>query len=441
MKVTNRRSCSRGQPALLANKQVDHDASSRTPVDELEAVSGFQIGIVLIGISITLPLMYSAGELAQGIGLSKAITATLVGALILSLMSIPAAIVGVKSRLSSYMIIEHTFGFVGAKFVNFWFGVFLLGWYAVTAELFGRTLFLAATELTTLGIPEWGYTVFSSALVTATTIYGFKAIDRLALVAVPFLLMALLAVVVISLRQTPFQDLLLIEGEGIDMPTAISAVVGAAIVGVVLTPDLTRYARNVRDCVTASFLGQGGGMSIAYIVGMIPVLVWNELEPMNYMFLIGYGAMALAVIVFATWTTNVINLYSTALAARASVPLGQYRSVVVVSGIVGTIAAVIGISENLIGFLVIMGLLVPPIAGVYLADFFIFKRTDFSPARLENRPAIRINATVVGLGTGIVSTWMYFSGMSLTSIGALDSLFMSLVAYVALQKITGKSEE
>jgi cytosine permease len=385
--------------------------------------------------------MYSAGELAQGIGLSKAIIATLTGALILSLMSIPAAIVGVKTRLSSYMIIEHTFGFAGAKFVNFWFGVFLLGWYAVTAELFGRTLFLAASELTTLGIPEWGYTVLSSALVTATTIYGFKAIDRLALVAVPFLLLALMAVVVLSLQKTAFSDLLLIEAEGMDMPTAISAVVGAAIVGVVLTPDLTRYARNVRDCITASFLGQGGGMTIAYVVGMIPVLVWNELEPMNYMFMIGYGGMALAVIVFATWTTNVINLYSTALSARASVPLGQYRSVVIVSGIVGTIAAVVGISENLIEFLIVMGLLVPPIAGVYLVDFFYFKRTDFSPQRLEGRPAIRVNATVVGLGTGIVSAWMFFSGRSLTSIGALDSLFISMAAYIALQKITGKSDE
>jgi cytosine permease len=420
---------------------VDHDASSRTPVDESETVSGFQIGIVLIGISITLPLMYSAGELAQGIGLSKAIIATLIGALILSLMSIPAAIVGVRTRLSSYMIIEHTFGYAGAKFVNFWFGIFLLGWYAVTAELFGRTLFLAASELTTLGIPEWGYTVFSSALVTVTTIYGFKAIDRLALVAVPFLLLALMAVVVLSLRQTSFSELILIEGEGIDMPTAISAVVGAAIVGVVLTPDLTRYARNVRDCVTASFLGQGGGMSIAYIVGMIPVLVWNELEPMNYMFMIGYGTMALAVIVFATWTTNVINLYSTALSARASVPLGQYRSVVIVSGVVGTIAALVGISENLIEFLIVMGLLVPPIAGVYLVDFFYFKRTDFSPQRLQGRPAIRVNAVVVGLGTGIVSTWMFYSGNSLTSIGALDSLFISIVAYIALQKVTGKARQ
>ena len=384
--------------------------------------------------------MYSAGELAQGIGLGKAMLATVIGALILSLMSIPAAIVGVRTRLSSYMIIEHTFGYAGAKFVNFWFGIFLLGWYAVTAELFGRTLFLAAGELTTLAIPEWGWTVMSSAIVTVTTIYGFRAIDRLALVAVPFLLLALMAVVVFSLQKVAFSDLLRIDIDvTLSMPTAISAVVGAAIVGVVLTPDLTRYARNDVDCVTASFIGQGCGMSIAYLCGMIPVMAWGELEPMTYMFMAGFGVIALFVLVFATWTTNVINIYSTALAVRASVPLGSYRFVVVAMGIVGTIAALGGISDNLIEFLVVMGLLVPPIAGVYLADFFYFKRRDFSPERLEDRPAFRTNAVVVGLGIGVLSTWLYYTDRSLTSIGALDSLFLSIAAYLALQKVTGRS--
>ena len=417
-------------------------ASSRTPVDPAEAVSGFQIGVVLIGISITLPLMYSAGELAQGIGLRRGIIAGLVGALILSLMSIPAAIVGVRTRLSSYMIIEHTFGYAGAKFVNFWFGVFLLGWYAVTAELFGRTLFLAAGELTTLAMPEWAFTVMSSAIVTVTTIYGFKAIDRLALIAVPFLLLALIVVVILSLQRSGFADLLQLDNAGsINMPTAISAVIGAAIVGVVLTPDLTRYARNVRDCITASFLGQGVGMSVVYVCGMIPVLVWGELEPMSYMFLMGFGVIALLVLVFATWTTNVINLYSAALAARASIPAGRYRGVVVITGIVGTVAALAGIADNLIDFLVVMGLLVPPIAGVYLADFFYFKRTDFSTERLVGRPAIRVNAVAIGLGTGVLSTWMFYTERSLTSLGALDSLLISIVAYIALQKISGKDEE
>jgi len=413
---------------------MDSDASARTPVADEETVSGWQVGIVIVGISITLPLLYSAGELARGIGLRKAIVAVVAGALILSLMSVPAAVVGARTRLSSYMIVEHTFGFAGAKFVNFWFGLFLLGWYAVTAELFGRTLFLAAAELTALTMPEWSYTVISSAIVTITTIYGFKAIDRLALVAVPFLLLALIAVVVMSLQQTSFIDLLLIEGEGIDMPTAISAVVGAAIVGVVLMPDLTRYTRNTRDCITASFVGQGGGIMAAYILGMIPVLVWNELEPMTYMLVMGFGAFALAVLVFATWTTNVVNLYSTALAARASVPLGNYRSVVVVSGIVGTIAALGGIADHLIDFLITLGLLVPPIAGVYLCDFFILGRTDFSAARLERRPAIRINAVIAGIGSGLVASWMYYNDLSLTSIGSLDSLLISIAAYLALEK-------
>ncbi len=413
---------------------MDSDASARTPVADAETVSGFQVGIVIVGISITLPLLYSAGELVRGIGLSRAMIASVAGALILSIMSVPAAVVGARTRLSSYMIIEHTFGFVGAKFVNFWFGLFLLGWYAVTAELFGRTLFLAAGELTALTMPEWPYTVVSSAVVTITTIYGFKAIDRLALVAVPFLLLALIAVVVKSLQQTSFSDLLLIEGAGIDMPTAISAVVGAAIVGVVLMPDLTRYTRNTRDCIIASFLGQGGGITIAYILGMIPVLVWNELEPMTYMLVMGFGAFALAVLVFATWTTNVVNLYSTALAARASVPLGDYRSLVIVGGIVGTIAALVGIADHLIDFLITLGLLVPPVAGVYLCDFFLLNRTDLSASRLESRPAIRINAVIAGIGSGLLATWMYYSELSITSIGSIDSLLISIIVYLALEK-------
>ena len=415
---------------------MDSDASARTPVTDAETVSGFQVGIVIVGISITLPLLYSAGELVRGIGLSKAIIASVTGAMILSLMSVPAAIVGSRTRLSSYMIIEHTFGYVGAKFVNFWFGIFLLGWYAVTAELFGRTLFLAAGELTTWTLAEPVYTIISSILVIVTTMYGFKAIDRLALIAVPFLLLALIAVVVVSLQQTSFNDLLQIDGEGIDMPTAISAVVGAAIVGVVLTPDLTRYTRTTLDCVVASFVGQGGGMISAYVLGMIPVLVWNELEPMNYMFIIGYGGMALFVLVFATWTTNTVNLYSTALAGRASVPLGRYRSVVIICGIVGTGAALTGIADNLIDFLLVLGLLVPPIAGVYLCDFFLLGRTDFSAARLDERPPIRVNAVIVGIGGGVLATWMYYSDLSLTSIAPLDSLLISIVAYLVLEKVS-----
>ncbi|MEX2489034.1 MAG: cytosine permease, partial [Pseudomonadales bacterium] len=263
------------------------DEHSRRPVPESKTVSGIQIGLLCIGISITLPGLYSGGELGQNLGLADGILASLLGGLILSIMSVPAAIVGVKTRLSSYMVIEHVFGRHGAKPINLVFGLVLLGWYAVTAELFGRTLFLTAQEYTTLSMPEWQFTIASSTLVVATSIFGFKAIDRLAIVAVPLLLLFLVYVAYLSLEHKPVQSYWTIDKQAIDMSAAISAVVGTMIVNVVLMPDLSRYARTVKNSVTASFLGNGFGSAISMMLAMVPALAFNELDPMKYMAILG----------------------------------------------------------------------------------------------------------------------------------------------------------
>ena len=420
---------------------MNQDANARSPVEDSECVSGLQIGVVIVGISITLPLMYSAGEVAQGVGLGAGIAAVLLAALILSLMSIPAAIVGSASRLSSYMIIEHTFGYVGAKIINLAFGIFLLGWYAVTAELFGRTLYLTAAEMGFGLLSEPVYLLLSSALVMATTLYGFKAIDRLALVAVPLLLLCLVAVSFFSLRRVGFGDLLQIEPGEMEFTTAVSAVIGAAIVGVVLTPDLTRYAASVRDCIVASFVGQGGGMCAAYLFAMIPVLVFGELEPVLYLFAVGAGFLAVVLIVFATWTTNVINLYSTALAARASVPRGNYLGMVLLLGILGTVWAWYGVAERLIDFLLLLGILVPPVAGVYLSDFFLLGKSRYSEEQLQQRPALDWTALLVVFAAGGASALLDNRGWSPTGLGALDSLVISALLYLLLRKLGGAKME
>ena len=85
---------------LVSQIEIVGDRAVFTPSQSKTDLTTFQIGVVLVGISITLPLMYSAGELAQGIGLGKAMVATIIGALILSLMSIPAA--GWDGRIARY---------------------------------------------------------------------------------------------------------------------------------------------------------------------------------------------------------------------------------------------------------------------------------------------------------------------------------------------------
>ena len=410
------------EPAPLPDAAGAHP---RTPVPIAETVSGFQVGLVCVGIAITLPALYTGGEIARGLGLAEGMVAVVAAALLLSVMSVPSGIVGVRTRLTSYMIIEHVFGPGGARIVNAAFGVVLLGWYAVTAELFGRSLAIASADLGGPALPQWCWTVGSSALVIFTTVYGFRALDRLALVAVPLLTLVLAGIVVASLGDATLGSLLAIEGHGMAFTEGVSILIGAMIVNVVLMPDLTRFARTDRGAVVAAFVGNGGGIAISTVLAMIPALALGELDPMVWFAVLGVGAMALAVLVFATWTTNGVNLYSTGLVAGSALPRISYGRIVVGAGIFGTALAIIGVADRLTDFLIVLGLIVPPVAGVYLTRFFLLGEQDFTRAHLDRVPAFDLRALGAAGVAGGISAGSWFSGLELTGLPSIEALLLA----------------
>ncbi|MCG8412899.1 MAG: cytosine permease, partial [Pseudomonadales bacterium] len=250
------------------------DESARTAVREEETVSGWSVGVVVFGICLTLPTLYTGAFTAEQLGFMGTAQAVLVASLVLAMMSIPAAIVGAETRLSSYLIIEFVFGRRGSDFVNALLGLSLLGWFAVTAGFFGETLAIAFNEFLGSSPPTWLLTLVSSALIIITTIFGFKAIDRLALFAVPVLILFLLYVTNLSLADSSWEAVVQTEASNPDyFFTAVSTVIGSLIVGVVLMPDLSRYARSVKDCVSASILGNGIGNCFSMLMGVTPAIV------------------------------------------------------------------------------------------------------------------------------------------------------------------------
>ncbi|HSG89230.1 MAG TPA: cytosine permease [Pseudomonadales bacterium] len=411
------------------------DAHTRSPVPEADTVSGFQVGMVCVGIAITLPALYTGGTLARGLGLADAVSSVLVGALLLSIMSVPSAIVGVRTRLSSYMVIEHVFGWGGAKLLNGCFAIVLLGWYAVTAELFGRTLAIAAADFGLVELPEWLWILVSSAIVTATTLFGFKALDRLALLAVPPLTLVLCWMVFEALGERSFAELLAIPGEGMPFTEGVSVVIGAMIVNVVLMPDLTRYARTDRDAFVAAFLGNGGGIVVSTLLAMIPALAFGVLDPMAQFTLLGIGLLALVVLVFATWTTNGVNLYSTGLVAGSALPKAGYVPITLVGGVLGTALALYGVADRLTDFLVLLGLVVPPVAGVYLTRFFLLGETDFSEAHFAARPMVDVAALTACLLAGAIGLWAWMQDLSLTGVAPIESLLLAGLLYLAAERL------
>ena len=416
---------------------TDHfDQSARSRVRQEETVSGWSVGIVLFGICLTLPTLYTGAFTAGQLGWVGTIGAVAVASLVLVLMSIPAAIVGAETRLSSYLIIEFVFGRRGADLVNGLLALTLLGWFAVTAGFFGETLAIASTEFFGSAPPVWLLTLVSSALIIATTLFGFKAIDRLALFAVPLLVVFLLYVSGLSLAADNWHHVQ--QSEPVDPEyffTAVSTIIGSLIVGVVLMPDLSRYARSVKDCITASVLGNGLGNGFSMLAGVAPAIVTGLLDPMHYMIALGLLGSAFTILVFATWTTNSVNLYSTTLAVAVIRPATAEWKLALGCGVLGTAVAMSGITEYFIDFLQWLGVLVPPIAGVYLTDYFVLGQKDYSLAWREQLPAIDTAALVAWLAGTALAAVGFVAEIGFSRIPSLDALLFTMPIYLGCRKL------
>ena len=412
------------------------DESARIPVREDETVSGWSVGMVIFGICLTLPTLYTGAITAEQLGFIGTAKAVGLASLILSIMSIPAAIVGAETRLSSYLIIEFVFGRRGSDFVNALLGLTLLGWFAVTAGFFGETLAIAFQEMFAVSPPTWLLTLISSLLILITTIFGFKAIDRLALFAVPLLILFLLYVSNLSLADSSWETVLSTEGSNpAYFSTAVSTVIGSLIVGVVLMPDLSRYARSVKDCVSASVLGNGVGNCFSMLMGVAPAIVTGLLDPMAYMIALGLVGSAFVILVFATWTTNSVNLYSTTLAVAIIKPKIPEWKLTVACGVIGTALAMIGITDYFIGFLEWLGVIVPPVASIYLTDYFVLKQKNYSLTLQDSLPDYDRAAIVAWLIGTAISAFTFVSEFSLSTIPTLDALVITAPIYLICRRL------
>jgi cytosine permease len=399
-------------------------------------VPGYRVALICVAIAFTLTGLYIGSQLALTQGLAAGIRAVLIGSLVLCAMSVPAAMVGAQTRLSTYMIVSHVFGIIGARFVNLVLAAVLLGWYAVTAELFGQACYAWASGVLSSMPPEWLVTVGCSGLIILTAVFGFRAIDRMALFFAPLLVVLTCYVAWLALAHTPWPALLAIPGTQVDLSTGISAVIGGMIINVVLMPDLTRYCRSTADCALIGMTGNGLGAGGALVLAMLPALAFHEVDPMKYMAALGLVGVAFTALALSTLTTNAVNLYSAGLVTSTAFRSFGYSRIVVCCGIFGTIVAVIGIADRLIGFLVLLGLVVPPIAAVYLSDFFVLGRRDYASCRhLPDHHLTNINGLLACAAGGAIGIATYYTESSITGVPTIEAFVSAGCLYVALERL------
>ena len=103
-------------------------------------------------------------------------------------------------------------------------------------------------------------------------------------------------------------------------------------------------------------------------------------------------------------------------------------------GIFGTAMAVAGLADYFISFLEWLGVIVPPIAGVYLTDYFLLKRTAFDLDMLEKVEDYDKAALVAWVTATVISVLAFWFEVSITGIASLDALLITIPLYLLCLK-------
>ena len=143
---------------------------------------------------VTAVMVFGASSLSLGaqiglsLGLRDSMIAFLLGGFFLSILAYIVGVIGVRSRLSSYVLIKIIFGKNGAILLNISLAIALLGWYGVSMDIFSASLNQLMRSILDINIPNYLIEITGGFLMTYSAIKGFKLLESLSTWITPLLI-------------------------------------------------------------------------------------------------------------------------------------------------------------------------------------------------------------------------------------------------------------
>ncbi|MBD1567303.1 cytosine permease [Vibrio sp. SA48] len=402
-------------------------SNNRKSNDAPNTASGFQIAMILLGILVT-PVLLASSSLGSQLELGNAAMIIAVGSLILTVLAVINISIGEQARLPTYGIVKFSFGKQGAIAINVIMAISLFGWIAVTANMFGHSVHDLLSGFG-LSIPVPVLVAIGCVIFVASTAAGFEMLGKVSKMAVPVIVVLMFVVLFVAtgadvastekLQQLPFG-------------TAVSSVVGTIIVLVATSPDFGSFVHNRKHAMIAGALTFGLAYPVLFFVGAVPSSLTSEGSLLGAMALIGTTLPAAILLIFACVTGNAGNMFQGTLAVSTLFTNIAKWKITVALGVLATILGSMDIMGWFIPFLLFLGIATPPIAGIYIADFFINRRQGYDESLLEKDAAVK-PMTFVAWVIGSLVGFATVNGMfTLTGIPSVDSILVASLGYALL---------
>ena len=391
--------------------------------------------------------LFTGGLLGNGLPFwPDIVLASFLGNLVNFIIGAFVGYIGYKTACNSGILYRYVYGNAGAYIPVVFISILLIGWQGIVVGAFGATWAtalhpeLAVSEIFS-STTFYFAAVFAGILYTATTYFGVKGLEKVSIPSVSVLVFVGLYAIYLNIQQagglSTFQALSaeLAAKNPLTMVQAINLVIGSWIVGAVVMPEYTRFAKKTWVAIAIPFIVLILAQWFLQIVGALGGIVSGDFMFTTYLMdqgiiiaWIGIIGMSLAL-----WTTGDANLYLPVIQTSSIFKRPQHVTTVI-CGTLGTILGM-GLYQNFMEWINLLASIVPPLIGPVIVEYYFVDREKFHTGHFDNISKWNPAAFIAYI-LGAASTFYSPDWGTPSLIGLLVSMLVYLILRVSLKSKT-----
>lgn len=414
--------------------------------------SWLSIAAVWAGGMICVPCLMIGGVLSGGgLSLAEIVISILIGYGLICVYMIFIGMQACDTGLPVAVMASGALGEKGARYViSTLIAIACIGWFGIQSATCGQAFATMIAPL--LGMEATtGFVAVCSiiwgVIMLATACAGFKGLKWLNYIAVPLLVIVCLYGLIAGIVKNDGGAAIAAYAPETSsgLVFGISMVVASFALGGVISADYCRFAKSRADVVKSSIVGVMPAGLFMLLSGALMSIVTGQYDISAILVSLGVPVLGLIALVLATWTTNVTNAYSGGLALSNLLGFDEskFKITTGISGAIGTLLAAFGLLNAFQGFLSLMSALIPPLAGVIIAAYWIVgkgKKENFHFSKGVS--AAGLISFIVGALVACITGGTFASFPGLVEavpflntpffVGPVNGIVVSLVLYVIL---------